>query len=192
MTRGRQGSEEFLGQLTENPATWRAIAADVRLGQGVKLAKFINLYGCEIGDGSKVGAFVEVQKNAKVGKNCKISSHTFICEGVTIEDNVFVGHGVVFINDTYPRATASDGNLQTEADWKVETTVVKKGASIGSGSTILSRVVIGENALVGAGSVVTKDVPPGAIVAGNPARVLRYISCRTVESQESAVQATGP
>jgi len=192
VTRGRQGSEEFLGQLTENPATWRAIAADVRLGQGVKLAKFINLYGCEIGDGSKVGAFVEVQKNAKVGKNCKISSHTFICEGVTIEDNVFVGHGVVFINDTYPRATASDGNLQTEADWKVETTVVKKGASIGSGSTILSRVVIGENALVGAGSVVTKDVPPGAIVAGNPARVLRYISCRTVESQESAVQATGP
>ena len=163
---------------------WHAIAADVRLGQGVKLAKFINLYGCEIGDGSKVGAFVEVQKNAKVGKNCKISSHTFICEGVTIEDNVFVGHGVVFINDTYPRATTSDGNLQTEADWKVETTVVKKGASIGSGSTILSKVVIGENALVGAGSVVTKDVPPGAIVAGNPACVLRYVSCRTVESQQ--------
>jgi len=192
VTRGRQGSKEFLCQSTENPATWHAIAADVRLGQGVKLAKFINLYGCEIGDGSKVGAFVEVQKNAKVGKNCKISSHTFICEGVTIEDNVFVGHGVVFINDTYPRATASDGNLQTEADWKVETIVVKKGASIGSGSTILSKVVIGENALVGAGSVVTKDVPPGAIVAGNPARVLRYISCRTVESQQSAVQATGP
>ncbi len=151
------------------------IAPDVRLGKGVKLSKFINLYGCEIGDGSKIGAFVEIQKNARVGRNCKISSHTFVCEGVTIEDNVFVGHGVVFINDTYPRATTPTGNLQTEADWKVETTVVKEGASIGSGSTILSNVVIGENALVGAGSVVTKDVPPGAIVVGTPARLLRFI-----------------
>jgi acetyltransferase-like isoleucine patch superfamily enzyme len=150
---------------------YQCIAPDVRLGRGVKLSKFINLYGCEIGEGSKIGAFVEVQKNARIGRNCKISSHTFVCEGVTIEDNVFVGHGVVFINDTYPRATTPDGELQTEADWKVETTIVKKGASIGSGS----KLVIGENALIGAGSVVTKDVPPGAIVAGNPARVMRHI-----------------
>jgi acetyltransferase-like isoleucine patch superfamily enzyme len=151
-----------------------SIAADVKLGANVRLAKFINLYGCEIGDETKVGAFVEVQKNARVGKYCKISSHTFICEGVTIEDNVFIGHGVVFVNDTYPRATAS-GRLQTEEDWKVELTVVKKGASIGSGATILSNINIGENAIVGAGSVVTKDVPANAIVAGNPAKVLRYI-----------------
>ena len=152
-----------------------SIAPDVKLGRDVKLSKFINLYGCEIGDESKIGAFVEIQKNASVGKRCKISSHTFICEGVTIEDNVFIGHGVMFINDSYPRATAADGNLQTEADWKVERTVVKKGASIGSGATILSNVSIGENAIVGAGSVVTKDVPPGSIVVGNPAKVLRYI-----------------
>jgi acetyltransferase-like isoleucine patch superfamily enzyme len=156
-------------------STYLCVAPDVKLGKDVRLAKFINLYGCEIGDGSKVGAFVEIQKNAKVGKNCKISSHTFICEGVTIEDDVFVGHGVVFINDSYPRATTGDGNLQTEADWKVETTLVKKGASIGSGSTILSKVVIGENALVGAGSVVTRDVPPRAVVVGNPAKVLRFL-----------------
>ena len=156
-------------------STYLCVAPDVKLGKDVRLAKFINLYGCEIGDGSKVGAFVEIQKNAKVGKNCKISSHTFICEGVTIEDDVFVGHGVVFINDSYPRATTGDGNLQTEADWKVETTLVKKGASIGSGSTILSKIVIGENALVGAGSVVTRDVPPRAIVVGNPAKVLRFL-----------------
>jgi acetyltransferase-like isoleucine patch superfamily enzyme len=151
------------------------IAPDVKLGKDVKLSKFINLYGCEIGDESKIGAFVEIQKNATVGKRCKISSHTFICEGVTIEDNVFIGHGVMFINDSYPRATAPDGNLQTEADWKVERTVIKKGASVGSGATILSSTTIGENAIVGAGSVVTKDVPPNSIVAGNPARVLRYI-----------------
>jgi UDP-2-acetamido-3-amino-2,3-dideoxy-glucuronate N-acetyltransferase len=151
------------------------IAPDVKLGQDVKLSKFINLYGCEVGDETKIGAFVEIQKNATVGKRCKISSHTFICEGVTIEDNVFIGHGVMFINDSYPRATAADGNLQTEADWKVERTVVKNGASIGSGATILSNVSIGENAIVGAGSVVTKDVPPGSIVVGNPAKVLRYI-----------------
>lgn len=152
------------------------IAPDVRLGKDVRLSKFINLYGCEVGAHTKVGAFVEIQKNAKVGQNCKISSHTFICEGVTIEDNVFIGHSVTFINDSYPRATASDGALQTEADWKVETTRVKKGASIGSGSTILSNVTIGENALVGAGSVVTRDVPDNAIVAGNPAKLLRFIA----------------
>ncbi len=150
---------------------YQCIAPDVKLGQNVKLSKFINLYGCEIGDESKIGAFVEIQKNASVGKRCKISSHTFICEGVTIEDNVFIGHGVMFINDSYPRATAADGNLQTEADWKVERTVVKKGASIGSGATILSNVSIGENAIVGAGSVVTKDVPASSIVVGNPAKV---------------------
>jgi acetyltransferase-like isoleucine patch superfamily enzyme len=155
--------------------TYQCIAPDVKLGQNVKLSKFINLYGCEIGDESKIGAFVEIQKNASVGKRCKVSSHTFVCEGVTLEDNVFIGHGVMFINDSYPRATAADGNLQTEADWKVERTVVKNGASIGSGATILSNVSIGENAIVGAGSVVTKDVPPGSIVVGNPAKVLRYI-----------------
>jgi acetyltransferase-like isoleucine patch superfamily enzyme len=157
-----------------------ACIANVKLGRDVKLSKFINLYGCEVGDESKIGAFVEIQKNAIVGKRCKISSHTFICEGVTIEDNVFIGHGVMFINDSYPRATAVDGNLQTEADWKVERTVVKRGASVGSGSTILSNITIGENAIVGAGSVVTKDVSPHCIVAGNPARILRYIE-QTVE-----------
>jgi acetyltransferase-like isoleucine patch superfamily enzyme len=154
---------------------FRCIAPDVKLGRDVKLAQFVNLYGCEIGDNTKVGAFVEIQKNARVGSRCKISSHTFVCEGVTIEDNVFVGHNVAFINDIYPRATAADGALQTEMDWKVETTVVKRGASIGSGATILARVTIGENALIGAGSVVTKDVPANSIVAGNPARVLRTV-----------------
>ena len=152
-----------------------AISPDVKLGRDVKLSQFINLYGCEIGDESKIGAFVEIQKNATVGKRCKISSHTFVCEGVTIEDHVFVGHGVTFINDSYPRATTAAGDLQTQADWKVEPTLVKKGASIGSGATILANVVIGERAIVGAGSMVTRDVPPGAIVAGNPARVLRSI-----------------
>ena len=142
----------------------------------VKLSKFINLYGCEIGDETKIGAFVEIQKNARVGNNCKISSHTFICEGVTIEDGVFIGHSVTFINDSYPRATAEGGQLQTEKDWKVERTLIKKGASVGSGTTILANVTIGENAIVGAGSVVTKDVPANAIVAGNPAKVLRYIT----------------
>jgi acetyltransferase-like isoleucine patch superfamily enzyme len=154
---------------------FRSIAADVKLGQNVKLAKFVNLYGCEIGDDTKLGTFVEVQKNAKIGKRCKISSHSFVCEGVTIEDNVFIGHGVMFTNDIYPRATAADGNLQTEQDWKVETTLVKRGASIGTNATILPRVTIGENAVVGAGSVVTKDVPANSIVAGNPARVRRTI-----------------
>jgi len=152
------------------------IAPDVRLGKNVKLAKFINLYGCSIGDNTKIGAFVEIQKNAVIGRNCKISSHSFICEGVTIEDNVFIGHGVMFINDLYPRATNGNGNLQTESDWKVERTLVAKGASIGSGATVLANVTIGENALIGAGSVVTKNVPANAVVAGNPARLMRYIS----------------
>jgi acetyltransferase-like isoleucine patch superfamily enzyme len=154
---------------------FNSIADDVKLGTDVRLSRFINLYGCEVGDETKIGAFVEIQKNATVGKRCKISSHTFICEGVVIEDNVFIGHGVTFTNDTYPRATAMNGGLQTEADWKVEPTVVRKGASVGSGATILCNINIGENAIVGAGSVVTKDVPPNAIVAGNPAKVLRYI-----------------
>ncbi|MFY9726814.1 MAG: acyltransferase [Bryobacteraceae bacterium] len=152
------------------------ISPDVKLGKNVKFSKFINLYGCEVGDNTKIGAFVEVQKNARIGKNCKISSHTFICEGVTIEDEVFIGHGVVFINDTYPRATSGTGALQTEQDWKVEATLIKKGASIGSGATVLSNVTVGEGAIVGAGSVVTKSVPDRAIVAGNPAKVLRVMA----------------
>src|SRR5262249_29263184 len=150
--------------------TLLSIAPDVRLGENVKLAKFINLYGCTVGDNTKIGAFVEVQKNANIGNNCKISSHSFVCEGVTIEDDVFIARGVMFINDSYPRATAN-GQLQTEADWKVEQTRVCRGASIGTGSTILANITIGENAIVGAGSVVTKDVPANAIVAGNPARL---------------------
>jgi len=154
---------------------YTCIAPDVKIGKDVKLSKFINLYGCEIGDHTKIGAFVEIQKNAHVGNNCKISSHSFICEGVTIEDGVFIGHSVTFINDSYPRAVNGDGELQTEHDWVVERTRVRKGASIGSGSTILSNIEIGEHAIVGAGSVVTKDVPANAIVAGNPAKVLRYI-----------------
>jgi len=165
---------------------FNSIAPSVKLGKDVKLSQFINLYGCEIGDETKIGAFVEIQKNASVGRRCKISSHTFVCEGVTIEDNVFVGHGVTFVNDSYPRATAADGGLQTESDWKVEKTVVKRGASIGSGATILSELTIGENAIVGAGSVVTRDVPPNAIVAGNPAKVLRYVTeeSRPVDMQK--------
>jgi acetyltransferase-like isoleucine patch superfamily enzyme len=152
---------------------FNSIAPDVRLGKGVKLSKFINLYGCEVGDETKIGAFVEIQKNARVGKRCKVQSHTFICEGVEIEDNAFIGHGVTFTNDKYPHATTESGDLQTDADWKVEKTLVKKGASIGSGATILSNLTIGEGAIVGAGSVVTKSVPAGAIVAGNPAKILQ-------------------
>ena len=165
------------------------ISEDVKLGKDVKLSKFINLYGCAIGDNTKIGAFVEIQKNAAVGKNCKISSHTFICEGVTIEDDVFIGHSVTFINDSYPRATAGDGGLQTEADWTVEPTLVKKGASIGSGSTILANVTIGEKAIIGAGSVVTRDVPAGSIVAGNPAKIIRrVIDERSVSRPQSPIR----
>jgi acetyltransferase-like isoleucine patch superfamily enzyme len=163
-------------RVTESMQNYQCIAPDVKLGRGVKLSQFINLYGCEIGDETKIGAFVEIQKGAFVGKRCKISSHTFICEGVTIQDRVFVGHGVVFINDSYPRATTEGGSLQTEADWNVESTVVKDGVSIGSGATILSKVTIGENAIIGAGSVVTRDVPANCIVAGAPARVRRFLS----------------
>ncbi|MGE0703127.1 MAG: acyltransferase [Vicinamibacterales bacterium] len=157
------------------PDALRQVAGDVKLGANVRLAPFVNLYGCAIGDDTKIGAFVEVQKNAQVGSRCKISSHTFICEGVTIEDEVFVGHGVTFVNDTYPRATTGGGRLQTEADWKVERTLVRKGASIGSGATILANVTIGEGAMVGAGSVVTRDVPAHTVVAGNPAVVRRRL-----------------
>lgn len=155
--------------------SWNCIADDVKLGAKVRLSKFINLYGCEVGDETKIGAFVEIQKNAKIGRCCKISSHTFICEGVVIEDNVFIGHGVVFTNDLYPHATNPDGSLQTEADWKIGTTLVRRGASIGSGATVLCNLSVGENAIVGAGSVVTKNVPANTIVAGNPARILRPI-----------------
>src|SRR6516225_2819309 len=153
----------------------QCIADDVKLGEGVKVYNFVNLYGCTIGDRSRIGAFVEIQKGALIGSDCKISSHTFVCEGVTIEDRVFVGHNVVFINDRYPRAATTDGHLQTEEDWTVEKTLVQRSASIGSGSVIMCNVVIGENAIVGAGSVVTKDVPANAIVAGVPARVIRYV-----------------
>ncbi len=155
---------------------YKCISDDVVMGKDVKLANFVNLYGCTIGNGTKIGAFVEVQKNAVIGSNCKIQSHTFICEGVTIEDNAFIGHGVTFINDKYPRAVNPEGGLQTEKDWKVEPTVVKRGASIGSGATILCNLTIGENAIVGAGSVVIKDVPADSIVAGNPAGAIRKIS----------------
>lgn len=153
----------------------KKIAANVILGKNVVLNEFINLYGCQIGNNTKIGTFVEIQKNAYVGKNCKISSHTFICEGVTIEDNVFIGHDVTFINDPYPRATNKKDQLQTEDDWVCESTIVKRGASIGSGATLLPKIIVGENAIIGAGSVVTKDVPPNTIVAGNPAKVLRKI-----------------
>ena len=172
------------GGVTEGDG--RCVAPDVKLGEGVTLGRFINLYGCEIGDETKIGPFVEIQKRAKIGRRCKISSHTFICEGVTIEDHVFIGHGVTFINDGYPRATTPAGDPQTEKDWKVETTMVRKGASIGSGATILSNVVIGENAIVGAGSVVTRDAPANAIVAGNPARLLRYLTISHESSHEQS------
>jgi len=152
-----------------------SISDDVVLGKDVYLSKFINLYGCTVGEGTKIGAFVEIQKNASIGKNCKVSSHSFICEGATIEDNVFIGHGVIFINDKYPKAANDNGKLQTEADWNVVKTLVKKGASIGSNATILCDVTIGENAIIGAGSVVTKNVPANTIAVGNPARITRGI-----------------
>ena len=153
----------------------KKIAPDVKLGKDVKIYEFVNLYGCDIDDNTKIGTFVEIQKGARIGKNCKISSHTFICEGVTVEDNVFIGHNVTFINDLYPKATADNGELQTEEDWACVPTTVNKGASIGSSATIMCGVTIGEGALVGAGSVVTKDVPPNTIVAGNPAKIIRHI-----------------
>jgi len=149
----------------------KSISSDVIFGKDVKLSKFINLYGCSIGDNTKIGAFVEIQKNARIGANCKISSHSFVCEGVTIEDGVFVGHGVMFTNDKYPRSVNPDGSMQTEENWEVIPTLVKKGASIGTGAVIICGITIGENALVGAGAVVTKDVPDGAVVAGVPARI---------------------
>jgi UDP-2-acetamido-3-amino-2,3-dideoxy-glucuronate N-acetyltransferase len=156
-------------------AEYARIAPDVKLGQNVKIYAFVNLYGCEIGDESRVGTFVEIQKGANIGRRVKVSSHSFICEGVTIEDEVFIGHGVMFINDKYPRATTGAGQLQTEADWTCTPTLVKRGASIGSNATILCGVTVGENAIVGAGSVVTRDVPPGVVVAGSPARIIRTI-----------------
>ncbi|MCZ6593959.1 MAG: acyltransferase [Bacteroidetes bacterium] len=152
------------------------VGDDVRLGKNVKIYKFVNLYGCEIGDDSKIGMFVEIQKGAKIGKNCKISSHTFICDGVTIEDNVFIGHNVTFINDTYPRATTANGKLKTEEDWVCAQTLVMRGASIGSSATLLCGVIVGENAIVGAGTIVTKDVPPNTIVAGNPGKIIRRVN----------------
>jgi acetyltransferase-like isoleucine patch superfamily enzyme len=155
---------------------YQRIAPDVRLGRDVRIFAFVNLYGCEIGDETKIGTFVEIQKGVKIGSRCKISSHTFICEGVTIESEVFVGHGVIFINDRLPRATNGDGGLQTEADWNCQRTLVKRGASIGSGVTLLGGITIGENAMIGAGSVVTRDVPAGSTVAGNPARILEQAS----------------
>ena len=161
--------------MTNDPTLYQRIAPDVKLGKSVKIFAFTNLYGCEIGDETKIGTFVEVQKNARIGKRCKISSHSFICEGVTIEDEVFLGHNVTFINDLYPRATAANSQLQTEADWECRPTLVKRGASIGSSATLLCGVTIGENAIVGAGSVVTKDVAANSVVAGNPARVLRKL-----------------
>jgi acetyltransferase-like isoleucine patch superfamily enzyme len=164
--------------MSDQVPPFRLIAPSVKLGQNVKIYSFTNLYGCEIGDDSKVGTFVEIQKGARIGKRCKISSHTFICEGVVIEDEVFVGHNVTFINDLFPRATNADGSPQTEADWKCGTTLIKKGASIGSSATLLCGITVGEGALVGAGSVVTKDVPPHTVVAGNPARVIKRLTER--------------
>jgi acetyltransferase-like isoleucine patch superfamily enzyme len=164
--------------MSSRLSDYQRIAADVQLGRDVRIYGFVNLYGCEIGDETTVGTFVEIQKGAKIGDRCKISSHTFICEGVTIESSVFVGHGVTFINDRYPRAINADGKLQTEADWNCQRTVVKQGATIGSGATLLGGITVGENAMIGAGSVVTKDVPPDATVAGNPARILHKFSIK--------------
>jgi acetyltransferase-like isoleucine patch superfamily enzyme len=166
--------------MTQNGVAHQLVAPDVKLGRDVRISGFVNLYGCEIGDETKIGAFVEVQKGAKIGPRCKISSHSFICEGVTIEEGVFVGHSVTFINDRYPRATTANGQLQTEADWHCEHTLIKRGASIGSGATLLGGIIVGENAIVGAGSVVTRDVPANAVVAGSPARPLKRAKRKNV------------
>lgn len=190
-TGARDGEGDFItlataGDTPEGPKTghqtdavvalpYQQISRDVKLGRNTRVFAFVNLYGCEIGDDVKIGAFVEIQKGVKVGNRCKISSHSFICEGVTLEDEVFIGHNVTFINDLYPRATSQNGELQTEADWTVKPTLIRRGASIGSGATLLAGITVGERAMVGAGSVVTKDVPPLTIVAGNPARILRTI-----------------
>ena len=168
--------------MTSGLSAYQLIADDVRLGRNVQIRGFVNLYGCEIGDETKIGTFVEIQKGAKIGARCKISSHTFICEGVTIEAGVFIGHGVTFINDRYPRATNKNGELQADSDWHCQRTLVKRNASIGSGVTLLGGVTVGENAIVGAGSVVTKDVPPDVTVAGNPARSVRILASREDES----------
>ena len=162
--------------MSPDTSSLKRIALDVKLGRDVKIYDFVNLYGCEIGDNSKIGTFVEIQKNSKIGRNCKISSHTFICEGVTVEDDVFIGHGVTFINDKYPRATNTTGGLQSEEDWVCISTKIEKGASIGSGSTLLCGITIGQNAIVGAGSVVVKDVPENTVVAGNPAKLIRKMN----------------
>jgi UDP-2-acetamido-3-amino-2,3-dideoxy-glucuronate N-acetyltransferase len=162
--------------MSHAPLVYQQIAPDVKLGSGVRIFGFTNLYGCEIGDDTKIGTFVEIQKGARIGKRCKVSSHTFICEGVEIEDEVFIGHNVTFINDAYPRATTANGALQQESDWKCIPTRVKRGASIGSGATLLCGITVGERAIVGAGCVVTKDVPPDTIVAGNPARIMRHLA----------------
>lgn len=180
------GKEEGTpSSMDTNHSVLRKIAADVKLGKDVRVYDFTNLYGCEIGDESKIGTFVEIQKGARIGRRCKISSHTFICEGVTIEDEVFVGHGVTFINDVFPRATNDDGSLQNDTDWKCVPTIVKKGAAIGSGVTLLCGITVGERATVGAGSVVTRDVPAGAIVAGNPARIKSVVEGQKSQSQMS-------
>lgn len=171
----KERKKQYRCENINNSFITKMIKNDVKIGEGVKIQDFVNLYGCTIGDNTKIGTFVEIQKNAHIGRNCKVQSHTFICEGVTIKDNVFVGHGVTFINDKYPRSTNSNGDLQNEEDWKVIPITVKKGASIGSGSTILCNVTIGENAIIGAGSVVTKDVPSNVIMAGNPAKFVRRI-----------------
>ena len=184
---GNKGQSKQVSHLRNSIVASRRIAPNVKLGKDVKIFDFVNLYGCEIGDNTKIETFVEIQKGAKVGKSCKISSHTFICEGVTIEDQVFVGHNVTFINDVFPRAAAEDGELQTEEDWVCVPTLVKQGASIGSSATLLCGITVGENAIIGAGSVVTKDVPADTIVAGNPARTLRKINEKKDKSNESAI-----